>query len=176
MINAIIFDLDQTLVETDSAELLRKRREWGRVYDMIPEFRLYDDMRSIFNILLENQIPIAIVSSSPRPYCQKIVKYFDIHYNVLVCYHDTRNHKPHPDPIRVGLDRLSIESDNVLALGDKDIDIIAAKSANVIAGGCLWGCTNHKNLFQSNPDIIYEQPLDLLEDIKRRIEDDSQNG
>lgn len=54
----------------------------------------------------DHQLPYGIVTSSPRPYCERVVKYFSFNPQFCVCYHDTKRHKPHPAPIRYAINQL----------------------------------------------------------------------
>lgn len=97
---SVIFDLDQTLIDSSCALELRRQRRWSEVYNLIPEFKVYDGLNNLIKKLLKNKIPVCIVTSSPSSYCNRVIKYFGWEGILTVCYHDTKNHKPHPDPIK----------------------------------------------------------------------------
>ena len=59
-----IFDLDMTLVNTEVAENARKRRSWGEVFSLIPQFKLFDGILSVLEYLHNNKIKTCIVSTS----------------------------------------------------------------------------------------------------------------
>jgi len=151
----IIFDLDQTLVNSSSAKLLRDRRDWNNVYKAIPSFSLYDSIGSLLNTISMSHIPMSIVTSSPKPYCEKIVNYFKLPIDVLVCFYDTKNHKPHPEPILLAANKMGIkELNKILSFGDDAKDIIASNNAKVISVACTWGTDNKKDLLNENPKYI----------------------
>ena len=77
---SIIFDLDLTLVDTSSLEELREKREWNKVYSLISSTSLYDGVREVLDIIQKNSIKVAIVSTSPKTYIEKIVEYHSICY------------------------------------------------------------------------------------------------
>ena len=158
----IIFDLDQTIINSSISESFRKRREWSEVYKLIPKFELYDGILSVLNIVKRNGIKICIVTSSPGSYCTKVIKQWNIPCDYTVCYHDTVNKKPHPEPINKALAYFNISSELVLSLGDKDIDIEASRKANVKSVGCLWGANDKTTLINSNPNFIINSPNEIL--------------
>lgn len=77
---SIIFDLDLTLVDTTCLESLRHNRNWQEVYRHIPVTTMYDGMTEVLEVIRTHHILCAIVSTSPRPYVEKIVA----HYNLPV--------------------------------------------------------------------------------------------
>lgn len=71
---AIIFDLDQTLVDSLCIEHLRRSRQWTIVYQKIPTILAYDGINEILSITRDRGIKLAIVSSSPSRYVQRVVQ------------------------------------------------------------------------------------------------------
>jgi HAD superfamily hydrolase (TIGR01549 family) len=153
---AIIFDLDQTLVNSEAAEPYRRSRNWAQVYSMIPTLAPYPGINELLMTLKANNIPYSIVTSSPHSYCSRIVKFWGWQPDTMICYHDTPRRKPHPDPILLAISRLSIPKDSIIAIGDDPNDIIAAKRAGVLAGAALWGTRNKETLIEAGPDFLFE--------------------
>jgi phosphoglycolate phosphatase/pyrophosphatase PpaX len=158
----LIFDLDQTLLDTSIAESFRKERLWNQVYSLIPEFNPYPDLIPAIQHIHALNYPIAIVSSSPASYCEKVAKHWKIPYNALIGFHDTPYHKPHPQPISKALERLKTNPHSTLSFGDKMVDIQASQSAKVISVGCLWGSLDPESLINSHPNHILYSPKELL--------------
>ena len=74
----IIFDLDLTLVDTTVVEQARHERNWPLAYSLIPQCVLYDGIEQVFEIIRKFKINTAIVSTSPRPYVEKVVKSLEL--------------------------------------------------------------------------------------------------
>jgi HAD superfamily hydrolase (TIGR01509 family) len=160
---AVIFDLDLTLIDSNIAEPFRKKRDWSNVYKLIPKFTIYDGILDLLVYLNQQRIPLCLVTSSPRPYCEKVMKHFGLRFNYMVSYHDTNNHKPHPEPIKLAIRHLNIEQKNCYALGDHPNDLEAARAAGTISVGCLWGAHNPELIINSKPDLIFKTPQKALE-------------
>ena len=88
MKNNIIFDLDLTLVDTTLAEPYRSRRDWTGAYSVLPQCTVYDGLSEVFDIIRKFGINTCIVSTSPRPYVEKVVQTFNLPINHIVAYHD----------------------------------------------------------------------------------------
>ncbi|MEI2358000.1 hypothetical protein, partial [Mesobacillus zeae] len=71
-IEAIIFDLDDTLIDTAQIKQLR-RRPWSECYRYIPTktFALFGEELS--SIIEDKNLKLGIVTNSPRPYATKVL-------------------------------------------------------------------------------------------------------
>jgi len=153
---AIIFDLDQTLVDSRHIEHLRRSHQWPIVYQKIPTILVYEGINEILSVTRDVGIKLAIVSSSPSSYVQRVVQHFGWSFDVVVCYHDTTKHKPHPAPLIEAVNRLKIEVRDFWAVGDDSKDIIAAKASGMYAVAALWGSLDKESLKRTKPDAIFE--------------------
>lgn len=158
-----IFDLDQTIVDSSVAEKYREQREWGTVRTLIPKFKLYDGIDEIFKLLHERGERICVVTSSPESYCKSVLRHFNINVDCTVCYHDTKKHKPNPEPIIKAIELLGETPSNIISVGDAESDIIASKRAGVVSCLANWGRT------QSNIDTIADYVFDSVKDLKNYI-------
>lgn len=156
---AYIFDLDQTIVNSSIAEEYRRRGMWNIVYSLIPEFYVYEGIYDIFDILHAKNEKICVVTSSPQKYCESVLTQFKIRVNNMVCYHDTKLHKPHPDPINKAISLLGEDPQKIVSIGDADKDVLAAKAAGVISCLALWG--RGKGEIMASADYTFKSVADL---------------
>lgn len=87
-----------------------------------------------------------------------LLPYFD----VLVTYEDTERHKPNPDPLLVGSQRLGIEPVNIMYVGDAVFDIQASKAAGMAAVGVTWGAGKREELEEAGADWVVDTMDELL--------------
>ena len=158
---AVIFDLDQTLVDSKHLKKLRDSGQWSEVFKNIESIKPYPLIDEIIKKLRSNNIKIVIVTSSPPSYCKKILDNNNWEFDSIVAYHDTRNKKPHPEPITLAVKKLNVEPSNVLSLGDREIDIIASNKAGVHSGACLWDSDEVEEVKLANPVFVFNSPKDL---------------
>lgn len=140
----VIFDLDQTLVDSSIAEAERKSRNWKGVYKLIPQFKIYEGILETIESIKNQNIQICILTSSPSVYCEKVLDYFQLSCGQKVCYHDTRKHKPDPEPFEKALSLMRLDAKEVFAFGDKIEDSVGASRTGIDNALCVWGIDEYK--------------------------------
>lgn len=159
---SIIFDLDLTLVDTSSLEELRSKREWSNVYSLIPTTSLYEGLNQVFDIIRKHNIQAVIVSTSPRPYIEKLVAYHDIPVQHIIGYHDAKPIKPHPASFLKAIELLDVPTRDIISFGDRAIDIQAANAANVESVACFWGTKEKRELLNSKYSHAIIHPSEII--------------
>ena len=134
---AILLDLDQTLVLTSTLLDLRKRREWQQVYRLFHTTDLPPGTRQFIQNASKLG-PLGIITTSPRPYAEKLVAYHQLNIPVVIAYHDARNRKPHPESVLRAAELLRVSPDRCFYVGDMGDDIMAAVNARAIPIGLSW--------------------------------------
>jgi phosphoglycolate phosphatase-like HAD superfamily hydrolase len=158
----LIFDFDQTLVDYQCIERLRRLRQWAIVYQKIPTIFAYEGIDKVLSIAKEKDIKISIVSSSPSSYVQRVVKNLGWSFDAMICYHDTILHKPQPEPF--------IEAaKECWTVGDHPNDIIAARRAGMFTIGAEWGSIDCDALRRENPDILCNTVSSFYEAIYEKL-------
>lgn len=158
-----IFDLDMTLVDSSIAESARKHRNWQFVYSIIPSFSLYPDMNKVFEFIRNNEIKVAIVSTSPRPYVERVCRFFNIPTDAILGYHDCGRIKPAPDGMLRALSAINSSADTTISFGDRAIDIQASNAAGIASVACLWGSTEVQSLVNASPSAVINSPIQIID-------------
>ena len=166
----LIFDLDQTLVDSNIALEDRTKRNWGKVYNLIPKMTVFPYINEIIFYLNQKMVQTALVSSSPKDYCNRVLSQFNWNFDVVVGYHDTQSHKPNPDPYLKALDSFQIKDHLIYTIGDDVKDIEASKRAGLLSIGCSWGTVSDVDLRRSNPNYFFSEPKQLFDFLKSQIE------
>jgi hypothetical protein len=159
---SIIFDLDLTLIDTTCLEDLRHERKWSEVYNRIPETTMYTGMREVLDIIGKHKILCSIVSTSPRPYVEKIISFYNLPIQHIVAYHDAKPIKPHPAPMLKALELMRLSPNQVISFGDRVIDIEASNAAGIESVACFWGTKEKSNLIHSNYSHAIIRPEEIL--------------
>jgi HAD superfamily hydrolase (TIGR01509 family) len=149
---AVLFDLDFTLIDSSPLVELRQTKQQYAAYQMIPLLQPYGGINELLQALSARQIPVAIVTSSRKPFCDRLISHLEWSIDLLITRQDVRLAKPHPAGIIIALERLNIKPEDAIMVGDSPDDIHAAKAANVYSIGALWGSLTPELLIAANPD------------------------
>lgn len=178
MLELCLFDLDETLLETEDLEEIRLSgvRNNTKEYRQRLTGNLGNQERIRYSeqeiLSIRQKIPnvkLGIFSRSPRSYVETLLSwaYPNIKWDIIVAYEDVRRTKPYGEGIRQAMDRLGIKYLNHVAMiGDSDVDIRAAYNAGVIAilDKGAWPyryAAQHWNAVSLVPDAIIEKPSQL---------------
>ncbi len=125
-----------------------------RTYQLTEHARaLLEDLKSRYHL--------GVVTTRSREETERMLNAVGIRdlFDVIVTRDDTRRLKPHPAPIRMAAERLHIPLENVLMVGDTQMDVRAAKSAGALAAAVLCGFGEIEEL--QDADIILNTPAEL---------------
>ncbi len=141
----ILFDLDMTLVNTSGLATLRKQRLWSQVYSHISDTVLFPGIRDLIREL-SGVYKIGVVTTSPRPYAERVVRFHSLPITVVAAYHDTSNHKPHPEPLLYACQKLGIIPSRTASIGDELGDFKASSSAGMEYFHAIWGGSDSQEI------------------------------
>lgn len=153
----MIFDLDDTLVDTSALRAFREAKEWKKAVLQVEKTRLFDGMMEMLNECKAKNIAVGIVTSSVSFYADRILRHHSISPMCLVAYHDAPP-KPRPDGILLALKRMSLCAEDVVAVGDSRGDCAAYRAAGVVAIGAGWSQTLESDVW----DAVYMSPSELV--------------
>ncbi len=175
----IIFDLDNTLINTFVIDSLRnqikleKDRQkknilWRQLEEKLYECKPYQHIEELFNHIRENHINSIIVSNTANRIIKRLI---DI-YNIPVIDYIGRftlNRfkpivKPDPQPILKAVELLNTHPSNIISVGNESIDTIASNRANITSVHVKWGQQeSDETIIHSNPTYIINDPLELIQ-------------
>ncbi len=88
----------------------------------------------------------------------------DESFDVVIAYEDTERHKPDPDPVLAGVQRLGADSSQAAYIGDSPFDVRSAKAAGAFAVAVGWGGIHaDERLLAEEPDAFVRTPDELLD-------------
>ena len=112
---------------------------------------------------------LGMVSGCPRMYVIKDTKEAGIDpkfFEVIVSAEDTKNHKPHPEPILHACKLLKVKPENVIYVGDSIFDYKSAKNAKVEFVAVLTGDVKEKEFRENGVKNIISSVAELPKFLK----------
>jgi len=97
--------------------------------------------------------PIGIVTSKSVELSERGLDHVGLleFVDTIVGADSTERHKPDPEPVRLGLERLGASADRALFVGDSVHDMHAGNAAGVATVAALWGPFTRADLAASTP-------------------------
>jgi pyrophosphatase PpaX len=85
-------------------------------------------------------------------------------FEAIVGGDETEHHKPDPEPLLLGAERLRADPAETAYVGDSPFDIRAAKAAGMYAVAVTWGRIHERDRLEAEePDAIIDQAEELLD-------------
>lgn len=143
MLEAVLFDLDDTLANTKALEEIRNNRNYDALTpEILQPIKPYRKVRELLLDLKEAGVKIGVVTNSGRRYADAVLAQIDLPaFDTVVTYTDVSatGAKPNPGGILKALENLGVKpSLNSLYIGDSYIDFIAAYRAGIKPVACSW--------------------------------------
>jgi pyrophosphatase PpaX len=84
-------------------------------------------------------------------------------FEAVVGGDETERHKPDPEPLLLGAERLGADPARTAYVGDSPFDMRAAKAARMFAVAVTWGRIHHRSRLEAeDPDAIVDTAEELL--------------
>lgn len=124
----------------------------------------YNGIVELLEALKSRNIKLSVLSNKTDEYTKIIVdailpNYFELVYGLRV----EAEKKPNPIIATKICDLLGFKKEEMLFVGDSDVDMQTANNANIQAVGVLWGFRSKENLLSNGANHILNKPMDLLD-------------
>jgi pyrophosphatase PpaX len=84
-------------------------------------------------------------------------------FETIVGGDETKRHKPDPEPLLLGAERLGADPADTAYVGDSPFDVRAAKAAGMFAVAVTWGRIHDRSRLEAQqPDAIVDAAGELL--------------
>ncbi|MDD1701740.1 MAG: HAD hydrolase-like protein [Methanoregula sp.] len=145
----------ETADERIAEMVARYRERYGRIG--YAENTLYPGIREAIRDLSDRQIPLGICTSKRADFAEKILGMFHLReYFSFVSGGDIGIVKE--DQLRGLLQDTTIDRRTAIMIGDRAVDILAARANGLASVGVLWGYGSKKELQEAAPEKILETP------------------
>lgn len=167
----LMFDVPD--LADDDPVLLQYRQEFLDAYeaDICVDSRLFAGLDDLLKTLENQGIAWGIVTNKPRYLSEILLDKLNLTHRcaVLVCPDDVKNTKPDPEPLFLACDKLNIDPNNAIYVGDHIRDIKAGQNAGMktIVAGYGYIPPEDKNLSDWGADVI----IHSVDELTNHIED-----
>lgn len=150
-------------LEVDSPEVGPHLEVFLRYYEAHPVVRtkVYPGVQELFSTLAS--LPLALCTNKPRRTTDPVLRAlgWQDSFRVVVAGGDTKEKKPHPEPLERIARELGLRPDELVMVGDGPQDIGAGRAVGALTVGVRGGILEEARLLASEPDVL----LDSLEQL-----------
>jgi len=124
----------------------------------------YDGIVELLENLNSQNIKLAVFSNKANELTKKIAsKIFPNHFDQAVGLSTEALKKPNPFEALEISKKWNLKLEEILFVGDSDIDMQTAVNANMFPVGVSWGYRTEKELIESGATIVINSPSELLQ-------------
>lgn len=146
-----------------SQELVDKYRSYYRTH-MDAQTHLFEGVKSLLDELAAKGVKMAAVTNKGSRGVQHAFDKFDLgkYFAASITADDVSRGKPDPEGILTTLNRLGVDAEEALFVGDSYSDMIAAKSAGVKSVLVGWTFFHEDHYTTFGADFVIKRPMDLM--------------
>ena len=153
----------------DESTLLNSFERMMTVYDQncVVKTSLYPGISELLSSLSDKGIKLAVFSNKANELTQKVVKTLlaDWKLEMVIGAGGDIPRKPDPTGALLISNKMGIDPENLMYIGDSGVDMQTANNSGMHAVGVLWGFRDMEELLQNGAQTILEHPMDLLNSI-----------
>ena len=128
--------------------------------------KLYPGVKDALIYLYNNKYNICLITNKFMSSANPSITYLDIkqYFNGFIPL-DRQDNKPKPDPyaFKVVMDDYGVKEENILMVGDNEVDMMCAKNAKVKSALVMFNPWSMEVKEKTKPDYLLDKLLDLKE-------------
>jgi HAD superfamily hydrolase (TIGR01549 family) len=161
LVNALLRETGRTVTTVDISKIQQLH---GEAYDRLARHvRLLPGTRELLSYLSERGVRWAIATSGRLENARPALDLLRIGGEISVVTRDeVQNTKPDPDLFIAAADRLGVQVESAVVVGDSIWDMLAARRARALGIGLLSGGYGEDELDRAGSYRVYADPADLL--------------
>jgi HAD superfamily hydrolase (TIGR01549 family) len=159
--NALLRETGREVTVEDAARL--RQLHWAVYARLLGHVRPLPEARELLTYLSELNVPWAIATSGYEESARPVIDLLGVGSDVPVVTRDLVGHaKPDPDLFLAAAERLGVNIEDSVVVGDSVWDLLAARRARALGVGLLSGGYGQDELERAGAYRVYQDPADLL--------------
>ena len=110
-----------------------------------------------------------LITNKARIFTEKLLDKLALtsHFDIIICGDDMAK-KPSPEPLLFACEKLNVEPNKAVMIGDSKSDILAARAAKIDVIALTYGYNQGENLADYNPQYLCDNFLDIIPVLTQR--------
>lgn len=162
--DGVIKLIERALPENCHEDIMALKKEFDEIYtnNCLNKTKPYDGIVELLNKLKAANYNLAIVTNKPQNHAIKIAKtFFPDTFAYIFGNSALQPKKPDPCLTNLVINLFDVKKNEVVYIGDSDVDIQTAKNTKVKSIGVAWGFRGKEELINSNADIVVDRPQEI---------------
>lgn len=167
-LKAVIFDLDDTLLDTGELLDARDRRAWSEVFGGLDAVRIFEvseaesPVTSLPRKVRGRGLGVSLYTHSPAKYATELLRAHGVVVDAMVTGSDRLPPKPDPTGLLVVARALGVRPEECIYVGDSVGDFGAAAAAGMTSIGVAWTGRVPESWRHGWPDVAVDKPSNVL--------------
>lgn len=133
-------------------------------FNYIKHSELYPGAESLLKYLKSEKIKISLLTTKMQEQADKIIEHFNLqnYFDIIVGRREGIEIKPSPQPLNFISQKIGILINNILMVGDTEMDIQCGKNARAKTCAVTFGYRTRETLINQNPDFMISNLLEII--------------
>ncbi len=125
----------------------------------------YPGIKNLLSALQTRGVQLAVASNKYQNATARLIKHFfpEVHFEAVLGQREGVPVKPHPQIVQDVLLVSRTPKEQVLYVGDSEVDMQTAQQAGVHVCGVTWGFRPRETLAAYKPDFLTNDPSEILD-------------
>ena len=126
----------------------------------------YDGITELLEALSARGFKLAVVSNKPDGAVKALAQaHFPGVFSIAVGEGSNVRRKPWPDSVLAAMEKMGVQKEEALYVGDSEVDVQTASNAGVRCVSACWGFRTKEELAEAGATLMIDRPLELLNHI-----------
>lgn len=128
----------------------------------------YDGIKELLDYLISQGKEVGVFSNKPQKFCEIMMDYYFPKIKFSFVRGNRKNIPPKPDPAG-GLEilkEMNLKAEDVLYVGDTDIDMQTAVNCGFFGIGAEWGFRTKDELIKTGARLTFATPVEMMNYLK----------
>lgn len=140
---------------------------YGRIFDDNCTYHVvpYEGITALLKELKSRGIKTAVLSNKPHRQTVKVTEavFGKGAFDCVQGQKDSVPRKPAPDGVYAAMERMGVSGEEVLYIGDSEVDVETGRNAGVKTLAVAWGFRTEKELKDAGAQYLIYEPLECCE-------------
>ena len=144
----------QAVLDAFVAHYAQHSRDNTKPYDGIMEALDALEARGMRLAIVSNKIDFAVKELSALYFGQRML--------AAIGDDPSRRRKPAPDSVFTALEQMNVRPEEVVYVGDSDVDVFTARNAGLPCCAVTWGFRSEESLISAGADVVAHTPQEMV--------------